>query len=198
MAKGKLVALLLHHGRTEFNESGRYTGNINVPLAHKGVLDARRAGQVIAEYPIERVVSSPLDRAVETAQLATAALGGRYIQQSNELLPWQLTPFWGKGKEEFDEELEYFISNPDKSPDDGESLHDFMDRQEKFMQKVINPHSLVLVVAHTTNLIAMKDIVEGTEDHEDCIKPGGIAGIYEDPDGDYCFDVLLGEESEAE
>jgi broad specificity phosphatase PhoE len=71
------VILLARHGETESNRERRFQGQLDVPLSETGREQARAlAGQAAAEEPaIAAIYSSPLVRALETAQIVGAALG---------------------------------------------------------------------------------------------------------------------------
>jgi probable phosphoglycerate mutase len=62
--------LLVRHGETEWSRSGKHTGRTDVPLTPLG----RQQGQAIATQLVGRkfgrVLTSPLQRAVETVRLA--------------------------------------------------------------------------------------------------------------------------------
>lgn len=60
-------ALLWRHGRTEWNLAGRFQGQTDVPLDDVGRAQARRAAALVAALRPDRIVSSDLSRAVETA-----------------------------------------------------------------------------------------------------------------------------------
>lgn len=62
--------VLLRHGQTEWTISGRHTGRSDISLTDEGREEARAAGLRIAGLKFSRVVTSPLDRAVETCDLA--------------------------------------------------------------------------------------------------------------------------------
>ncbi|MET8650309.1 bifunctional RNase H/acid phosphatase [Nocardia aurea] len=68
--------LLLRHGQTALSVERRYSGRGNPPLTELGREQAARAAKMLAARgDITAVVSSPLDRARETAEAAGAALG---------------------------------------------------------------------------------------------------------------------------
>lgn len=60
---------LIRHGETDWNKMGRLQGRSDVPLNESGRTDAVRIGKALAEVPFDRIYSSPLKRAVETAHL---------------------------------------------------------------------------------------------------------------------------------
>lgn len=72
-ASGFIV--LLRHGQTAWSVSGQHTGRTDIPLTETGVQQAIRAGRrlraVFPEgFPADRVFTSPLHRAQQTAEHA--------------------------------------------------------------------------------------------------------------------------------
>jgi probable phosphoglycerate mutase len=67
--------LLLRHGQSEWNAVGRWQGHGDPGLTELGREQSRVAATRLASAGIERVVSSDLARAFETAQIVAAALG---------------------------------------------------------------------------------------------------------------------------
>ncbi len=68
---GQTVVMTVRHGLTELNRDKRVGGRIDVPLIDEGRAQAREAGSRFAGTPLDVVVTSPLVRAVETAELVT-------------------------------------------------------------------------------------------------------------------------------
>lgn len=67
--------VLLRHGESTANRDGVYSGWQDVPLTARGVDQARAAGVALSGQPFARVLSSDLQRAVQTARLALEAGG---------------------------------------------------------------------------------------------------------------------------
>ncbi|BDZ42421.1 phosphoglycerate mutase [Paraoerskovia sediminicola] len=63
-------ALLLRHGETEWSRIGQHTGRTDLPLTARGEEQARDAHEALAGMYFAEVVSSPLQRARRTAELA--------------------------------------------------------------------------------------------------------------------------------
>ncbi|MCG2620789.1 histidine phosphatase family protein [Arthrobacter sp. I2-34] len=70
---GALV--LIRHGETDWNAAGRLQGRTDIPLNDVGRGQARDAGAALAGGGWDLLVSSPLQRAVETARIIGAAAG---------------------------------------------------------------------------------------------------------------------------
>jgi uncharacterized phosphatase len=66
---------LVRHGETEWNRQRRIQGLTDIPLNDTGREQARLTGMLLTRRPITRVVSSPLGRARETAQIIADELG---------------------------------------------------------------------------------------------------------------------------
>jgi broad specificity phosphatase PhoE len=84
--------LLARHGETEWSASGRHTGHTDVPLTDTGRDQARALGSRLAERSVELVLSSPLQRARETCELA--GLGGQALLR-DELMEWDYGAYEG-------------------------------------------------------------------------------------------------------
>ncbi|MBN1200216.1 MAG: histidine phosphatase family protein [Anaerolineae bacterium] len=69
-------ALLIRHGETIWNASGRWQGNAPVPLSTTGQQQARALGRYLANDgpPVDVLYSSPLKRAYQTAEAIAHAL----------------------------------------------------------------------------------------------------------------------------
>jgi 2,3-bisphosphoglycerate-dependent phosphoglycerate mutase len=67
--------LLVRHGETDWNATGRLQGHMDTPLNAAGRQQARQAAQRLAREPIRAVYSSDLARAYETATIIGEPLG---------------------------------------------------------------------------------------------------------------------------
>jgi probable phosphoglycerate mutase len=84
--------VLLRHGQTEWTISGRHTGRSDIELTETGRDEARAAGRRLAGAEFERVLVSPLHRAVETCGLAGFAQGAI---SDERLLEWDYGDYEG-------------------------------------------------------------------------------------------------------
>lgn len=65
---GRLV--LIRHGETAWSRSGQHTGLTDIPLTHRGEVDAANLAPRLATFDFGLVLASPLGRARRTAELA--------------------------------------------------------------------------------------------------------------------------------
>jgi probable phosphoglycerate mutase len=66
--------ILIRHGETDWNRELRFQGHIDVPLNDTGHEQARRLGLRLADEPVDRLISSDLMRAQQTAAPAAHRL----------------------------------------------------------------------------------------------------------------------------
>ncbi|WP_245330432.1 histidine phosphatase family protein [Bradyrhizobium sp. AS23.2] len=64
----------LRHGATDWNREGRFQGRTDNPLNEDGLGQAHAAADVLRGIRISRIVSSPLVRALKTAEIIGAAV----------------------------------------------------------------------------------------------------------------------------
>ncbi|MBU3666816.1 MAG: histidine phosphatase family protein [Chthoniobacterales bacterium] len=66
---------LIRHGETDHNAGDLAMGQTDVPLNERGHGQARQTAEWLRRYPVGRIVSSDLQRAMDTAAPLGAALG---------------------------------------------------------------------------------------------------------------------------
>ena len=60
--------LLIRHGATEWNATGRFVGRTDIPLSETGVQQAKALAEMLKGEPLSRILTSDLQRARATAQ----------------------------------------------------------------------------------------------------------------------------------
>ncbi|MDQ1486098.1 MAG: hypothetical protein QOJ62_1791 [Actinomycetota bacterium] len=86
---GRLV--LLRHGATDWSASGKHTGRTDVQLSESGERQARRLAASLSDYRFVLALSSPLQRARRTAELA----GLTDVQIEPDLVEWDYGGYEG-------------------------------------------------------------------------------------------------------
>jgi broad specificity phosphatase PhoE len=84
--------VLARHGETEWSRDGRHTGRTDVPLTDNGRRQAGLLGGSLREWSFGRVLSSPLERALETCRLAGL---GDSVETTDDLLEWDYGEYEG-------------------------------------------------------------------------------------------------------
>ncbi|MEI8260316.1 MAG: phosphoglyceromutase [Actinomycetes bacterium] len=96
--------ILLRHGESEWNAKNLFTGWVDVDLNDKGIGEARRGGELLAESGIlpDVVHTSLLKRAIKTSQLALEACDRMWIpvQRNWRLNERHYGALQGKNKKE--------------------------------------------------------------------------------------------------
>jgi 2,3-bisphosphoglycerate-dependent phosphoglycerate mutase len=73
--------ILLRHGQSDWNQKNLFTGWVDVPLSETGAIEARRAGELLAESGLKPTIlyTSVLSRAIQTANLALEVADRQWI-----------------------------------------------------------------------------------------------------------------------
>lgn len=108
--------LIVRHGRTEANASGRLQGRMDLPLDEVGRRQAREIAQAVG--PVDRVISSPLLRARETA-----AAFGQEVEVDDRWVEIDYGDLDGMLLGEVPADLwKRWRTDPDHAPTGGESM----------------------------------------------------------------------------
>jgi broad specificity phosphatase PhoE len=84
--------VLARHGETEWSRDLKHTGRTDIPLTDRGRAEAEQLGRALAGRSFGRVLSSPLQRAVETCRLAGL---GDQVELTDDLLEWDYGEYEG-------------------------------------------------------------------------------------------------------
>jgi probable phosphoglycerate mutase len=131
---GNLV--LLRHGETEWSKTGRHTGFTDVPLTARGEDLARGAGRLVADYDFSLVLTSPLQRARRTAELA-----GLDAEVDPLLVEWDYGGYEGRTTREIRAELGYnwsaFTHGVIRGVTPGETVEEVAGRASRVLTRVL-------------------------------------------------------------
>lgn len=86
---------LVRHGQTDWNAQRRLQGSTDIPLNDVGRGQVRDAVAVLSGYEWDAIVSSPLSRAAETADLIAAGLGLQVARRVSDLAERSFGPAEG-------------------------------------------------------------------------------------------------------
>ncbi|MBV9960549.1 MAG: histidine phosphatase family protein, partial [Acidobacteria bacterium] len=147
--------LLIRHGQSEGNASGRFGGHTATPLSERGRLEADATARALASENLTAIYSSDLVRAVETAQ-PLAALTGLEVNRTEAFRERSVGVMEGLSFEEaaakhpeqyaalLHRDFEHVILG-------GESYRQLLDRASSKLDDIINTHTggHIAIFSHT-------------------------------------------------
>ena len=184
--------ILLRHCQSQWNLENRFTGWVDVPLSPKGEDEARAAGEKLRGWHIDKLYTSVLRRAVDTATLALEAAGKTVpvTERDAALNERMYGDLQGLNKAEAakrfgDAQIKLWRRSYDVRPPGGESLADTAARVLPYWESHILPDLKagrdVLVVAHGNSLRALVMHLDGLS-HAEVLEleiPTGAPLLYE-------------------
>lgn len=148
--------ILLRHGQTALSVERRYSGRGDAALTDLGRAQAQAAAGRIGERGgIDAVVSSPLQRSVETARSAAQELGID-VETDDDLIEtdfgdWEGLTF-GEAARQYADLHGRWLGDPTVAPPGGESFTQVAERVGRARERIAQRYagSTVLVVSHVT------------------------------------------------
>ncbi len=148
--------LLLRHGQTQLSTQRRYSGRGNPALTDVGQQQAEAAAQYLGPRGgVTAVITSPLQRAYDTAAKAAKALG-LDVTVDDDLIETDFGAWEGLTFSEAAEKdpglHRKWLRDTSVTPPDGESFDSVAERVQRVRGRIISEHAgeTVLVVSHVT------------------------------------------------
>ena len=130
---------LIRHGESENNKKGLYTGWTDAPLTEKGFEDAKGVRKYIADVKFDKIYSSDLTRAKQTAE---TAIPGCVYEEISLIREVNLGDLEGKEiarcPEIFGEDFAKNRAETNYKPYGGENDEEFVRRIATFLDMVAN------------------------------------------------------------
>lgn len=148
--------VLLRHGQTDFNVESRMQGHLNSLLTESGLAQAAAVAPEIAKLNPDRVLSSDLRRAVDTADVIGAAIG-LPVKLDARLRETHLGDWQGRSVAEIERvwpgAIARWRADPGWAPPGGESRIEVVRRSRPVVDELdeefaAGSDSTVVVVAH--------------------------------------------------
>ncbi len=133
---------LVRHGETEWSNSGRHTGRTDLPLTAKGEAEALALRSRLAGTEFGHTITSPLQRAVRTAQLA-----GFTATPDPDLVEWDYGDYEGLTSAAIRARRPGWELFQDGCPG-GESIEQISRRADRVVSRLKSLEGNVLVFAH--------------------------------------------------
>jgi ribonuclease H / adenosylcobalamin/alpha-ribazole phosphatase len=149
------TALLLRHGQTEMSIQGRFAGRGDIPLTPTGTGQAGAAAARLADRGIDLVVSSPLRRAMHTAQAVADAAAAPLIVEDDlvetDFGAWEGLTF-AAVMARWPTELAAWQGDANVGPPDGESFAEVASRVNDALDRLLASHGgqTIVLVSHVT------------------------------------------------
>ncbi|MBP7279779.1 MAG: histidine phosphatase family protein [Sedimentibacter sp.] len=145
---------LTRHGETVWNRQHRFQGHKNSELTDKGVLAAELLADRIEQIELDYIVSSPLMRAYNTAEIVRGNKDVEIIKHDG-LKEINLGEFEGMSYVDIKKEHNELLAEIEKDPfnnhyPNGENLREFYNRVVVAFKEVIDKYrnKTTLIVAH--------------------------------------------------
>lgn len=166
-----LTLLLTRHGHTLRSEPDQYLGqNVAAPLSDRGRADAARLAERLSSVAIDRVISSPLARAADTARILA---GERVTAETDDRLMEMDYGAWeGRTLEEVERQFPDQYASYDEDPSTftvggGESGADVARRVRSFVDELLDwweggdaPRTVVAVGHASLNRVMLALLLE--------------------------------------
>lgn len=148
---------IIRHGRTLWNKEQRLQGSADIELSDSGRAPAIESSQNMKDIHFDKIFSSPLKRAYETACILR---GDRELEiiTDDRLRELDFGSYEGRTMEELNNDptctFRYFFDKPElyRATEDGETLEHLCERASQFMKEQIEPLAetceRILIVAH--------------------------------------------------
>lgn len=176
--------IVMRHGRTDYNARHLLQGQTETVLNEEGIREAEAARRELERNGIhlDRVISSPLGRAVHTASLISG-IPVDQIPTDDRLKEIGFGSMEGVPASELGGEMQRFFKDPVHyvPPDGAESYESLIDRMKSFLDSYQHDPSgdTVLVLSHGAALHAMYLLLTGNSLSHFWDVPIGNCGYFE-------------------
>ena len=136
--------VVVRHGETAWSRSGQHTGSTDIPLTPAGEAAAARLEPLLAGVGFAQVLSSPLQRARRTAELA--GFSGR-LRLDADLVEWNYGAYEGLTSSEIQAQAPGWLVFSDGCPA-GESPGQVAARVDRLLARVRAEQGPALLFAH--------------------------------------------------
>ena len=147
---------IIRHGKTELNQANVLQGRSDNPLNAQGIQQAKEAAERLSDIHFDHVFSSPLMRAVQTADIIAPDSAPTI---DDRLIEMDYGPYEGLDLAHMPPEVLTFFSdfvhNP--APEGMEQLSSVVERAGSFLETIRELRGNILISTHA---IAMKGLLE--------------------------------------
>lgn len=138
------VVYLVRHADTAWTLTGQHTGRTDLPLTEQGERQARALGASLTALRIDRMLSSPLQRARRTAELAMPHAS---VEADDDLMEWDHGAYEGRRTVEIEVERPGWRLFRDGCPG-GETLDSVGKRADRVIGRIRAEGGIVVLFGH--------------------------------------------------
>ncbi len=142
---------LIRHGETIWSLSGQHTGNTDLPLTENGEQQARHLIQLLAKIKLTHILTSPMQRARRTCELA--GLGNTARVETN-LSEWNYGDYEGRTAADIHAERPGWKVYRDGCPN-GESAEEVSQRADRVVEILRRLEGTIALFSHGQFLRAL-------------------------------------------
>jgi len=135
---------LIRHGETEWSLSGQHTGITDIPLTENGRNVAKQLEPILAKENFTMILTSPLERARKTCELAGL---GAHAEIDRDLMEWNYGEYEGLTPKQIDAQAPGWMIFTDGCPG-GESPAQVSARADRLIARVRSVEGDVALFAH--------------------------------------------------
>ena len=140
----KTEVILIRHGETEWNLSGRWQGHADSPLSNRGIEQAEALGQRMKNENLDCFFSSDLERARHTSRLVGGPAGWK-VEFLESLRERDIGVLEGLTTDEMmlrhpEVYKSFYNEGPEYQVPEGESFRQFYDRCSGALEDVTSRH----------------------------------------------------------
>ena len=142
--EGARQVWLVRHAQTEWSVNGRHTGRSDIPLTPSGVAAAEALRPWFATMRFDRVLSSPLSRAMDTARLCGL---GQQVRAEPLLMEWDYGEYEGITTHQIQSSRAHWDLWRDGCPG-GETLAQVAERAQAVLRRLDEAPGSVALFSH--------------------------------------------------
>ncbi len=153
---------LVRHGQTQWNLEGRYQGDRDIELTPIGVKQGELASRYLSNVNFSNIYSSPLKRALHTANILNNSRGKEIITRGNlkeiNFGKWEGLKF-SQINDKYHDDYQDWLEDPFSSPPtEGEDFGSFIERTSNEINNIVQENkdrSNVAIATHGGVIIAL-------------------------------------------
>ena len=165
----KTTLIVVRHGNSVTNVTNTFSGHLDVELNERGIQQAELSGLYLRKYKIDKIYSSDLSRAYNTA-LPIAKLHDLEIVKTKELREvfagdWEGVTYQ-EVQSKYPHQYNLWMNDVGRcEPENGEKVKDFFERIKEAVFDIAenNKGKTVCIITHATPIKVLKTISEGKD-----------------------------------